>query len=159
LALEEMLVKVETMAEPTQQMVVNHLSQQLACSVAVPVVREIKLQQMAQAVVVRDMTVHLSHQHVVELEQSAKEITELLVQSLDMAAAAEAAVQEAPAETQFFLTSAVTVVTVSSARSPEAMSTTAVAVAEVLTQTMGSTADYAPAPIIITVTAPIQTLR
>jgi hypothetical protein len=42
LVLEEMLVKVETMAEPTQQMVVNHLSQQLACSVAVPVVREIK---------------------------------------------------------------------------------------------------------------------
>jgi hypothetical protein len=114
---------------------------------------------MAQAVVVRDMTVHLSHQHVVELEQSAKEITELQVQNLDMAAVVVAAAQEAPAEIRFSQTSVVTAEAVSLVLLPEAMSITAAVAAEVLTQTMVSTAVYAPAPLLITVIAPIQTLK
>jgi hypothetical protein len=159
LVLEEMLVKVETMAEPTQQMVVNHLSQQLACSAAAEVAKEIKLQQMAQAVAERDMTAHLSHQIAVEQEQSAKEITELQVHGPGMAAAVVAAAQEAPAEIRFSNTSVVTAVTVSLALSPEAMSTTAVAAAEVLTQTMVSTAVCVWQTIVTTVIAPIQTLK
>jgi hypothetical protein len=161
LALEELLDKVETEATALQtpQMVVHHHFQQLACSVVDVAAKEIKLQLMAQAVVERDLTAHLFHQLVVELEQLAKEITERQVQSLVMVAVVVAAAQEAPAEIPFSLTSVVMAAMVSLALSPEVMSTTAAAAAEVLTQTIISTAVFAWAPILFTVTEPTRTLK
>jgi hypothetical protein len=77
-----------------------------------------------------------------------------------MAAVVAAAVQEAPAEIQFFLTSVATAASVSLALSPGAMSTTVVAAAEVLTQTMGSTVVCAWSAILFTVMMePMQTLK
>jgi hypothetical protein len=161
LALEELLDKVETEATALQtpQMVVHHHFQQLTCSVVEVAVKEIKLQLMAQAVVERDLTAHLFRQLVVELEQLAKEITERQVQSLVMVVAVVVAAQEAPAEIPFSLTSVVMAAMVLLALSPEVMSTTAAAAAEVLTQTTISTAVCAWPAILITVTEPIQTLK
>jgi hypothetical protein len=76
-----------------------------------------------------------------------------------MAAVAAVAAQEVPAETPFSSTSVVMAVMVSLALSLEAMSTMAVAAAEVLTQTMGSTVACAWPTIIITATEPIRTLK
>ena len=67
--------------------------------------------------------------------------------------------QEAPAEIPFSLTSVVMAAMVSLALLPEVMSTTVAAAAEVLTQTIISTAVFAWAPILITVTEPIRTLK
>jgi 4-hydroxy-3-methylbut-2-en-1-yl diphosphate synthase IspG/GcpE len=140
LALEELVGKVETTALQTPRMVDHHHFQQLACSAVEVAAKEIKLQPMVQAVVERDMTAQMFHQLVVELEQSAKELTERQVQSLVMAVVPVVAEQEAPAEIPFSSTSVEMAAMVSLALSPGAMSTTAVAAVEVLTQTMGSTA-------------------
>jgi alpha-mannosidase len=69
LALEELVGKVETTAQQMPQMVARHHFQQLACSAVEVAAKEIKMQPMVQAVVERDMTAHLFHQLVVELEQ------------------------------------------------------------------------------------------
>jgi hypothetical protein len=66
---EELVGKVETTALQTPRTVDHHHFQQLVCSAVEVAAKEIKMQPMVQAVVEHDMTAHLFHQLVVELEQ------------------------------------------------------------------------------------------